>query len=621
MRGQIKGSDKRLFIKHLINDVEALDLMLQEGLIESGKTRIGAEQEFCIVDKNWRPSNLAKEILAEINDDHFTTEIARYNLEVNLDPLELKKKSFSEMHRQLREHLNKAKKITDKSGLKILLTGILPTIRKSELVLEYMTPAPRYMALNDSMKEIRGTDFNLHITGAVDELVVKHDSVLFEACNTSFQIHLQIDPDDFVRSYNWAQAIAGPVLSICTNSPLLLGKELWSETRIALFQQSIDVRSPTHHVQNSEARVTFGNSWIKDSISEIFKDDISRYKILMGAEVHNDSLEQLEKGIIPDLKALRVHNGTIYRWNRPCYGEHNGKAHIRIENRYIPSGPSTLDEIANMAFWVGLMVGRPKKYDDVSQLMDFKDAKANFIRAARIGRGTCFEWMGDTIQSKKLIKNELIPIARKGLEQAGIDHKDIELYLGVIEKRIKKLTGSEWKIKSYRHLRKSMKQEDSLARITESIYKNQMHDTPIHKWPIAKYDTGDDTKDLKVADLMSTSMFTVNENDLADLVSRIMLWKNIHHVPVENNRGELVGLLSWKNMLDFIEKDTKALTSVNDIMIKEVIVASPQESIFEAKEIMISNGFGCLPVTSGSKLLGILTKTDLHEMSNGTSIQ
>ena len=237
------------FIQHLLNDVKCLELMLEKGMIESGISRIGAEQEFCLISKNYRPQNNADEILKDINDPHFTNELALYNLEINLDPLILKGDCLEEMEKHLRTFLDKASTIAAKREAYVLLTGILPTISKTELSFEYMTPKPRYTALNDMMRGARGTDFNLHIKG-VDELSLTHDSVLMEACNTSFQMHLQVDPDDFISSYNWAQAISGPVLGVCTNSPLLLGRELWNETRIALFQQSIDTRESTYALKD-----------------------------------------------------------------------------------------------------------------------------------------------------------------------------------------------------------------------------------------------------------------------------------------------------------------------------------------------------------------------------------
>ena len=357
--------ERNQFTKHLLNDVKCLRLMLERGLIESGIKRIGAEQEFCLITKNWRPQNNADELLKSINDPHFTNELAKFNLEANLDPVNLDKDSFTNIEKQLRQLLSRAKIFADDLETHILLTGILPTISKTELSMEYLTPKPRYHSLNEMVKEMRGADFSLHIKG-VDELSITHDSVLMEACNTSFQLHLQVDPEDFVDSYNWAQAISGPVLGMCANSPLLLGRELWNETRIALFQQSIDTRQSTYALKDQVSRVSFGENWESGTIADIYQNEIAQHKILLTRSIDSDSLADLAEGKIPKLKALRTHNGTIYRWNRPCYGTGDGTAHLRIENRYIPAGPSIKDQMANFAFWIGLMLGKSASYMDLS---------------------------------------------------------------------------------------------------------------------------------------------------------------------------------------------------------------------------------------------------------------
>ena len=198
--------------------------------------------------------------------------------------------------------------------------------------------------------------------------------------------------DEMVDKYNWAQAIAGPVLSISANSPLLLGRELWSETRIALFQQSVDLRNRSYLLREQKPRVSFGSNWIKDSVIELYQDDIVRYTPLLTTDFKEDAVAKLNRGEIPKLEAIGVHNGTIYRWNRLCYGQTNGIPHLRIENRYIPSGPSVKDEVANAMFWVGLMEGMPDKYKKLDKLIPFNEVKGNFVNAARTGINTFFNW-------------------------------------------------------------------------------------------------------------------------------------------------------------------------------------------------------------------------------------
>lgn len=595
------------FIKHLLSDIKALELLVEKGLIENDIQRIGAEQEFCLVNDNWRPSKMSSDILDSVDDDHFTTELARYNLEINLDPFELKGDCFSLVENQLKTLLAKAKEAASKYDNKVILTGILPTISKIELELDYMTPSPRYWAMNNMMKEHKGADFELRLRG-VDELSIIHDSVLFEACNTSFQIHLQISPEDYISSYNWAQAISGPVLGVCANSPLLLGRELWSETRIALFQQSIDTRNSSYALKNQKARVSFGDRWASGSVADIFKNDIAEHKVLLAQEIEINSLEDLEQGNIPKLQAMCLNNSTIYRWNRPCYGVADGKAHLRIENRYIPSGPTVLDELANFAFWVGLMVGRPAEYDNVASKMDFRDAKSNFVKAARTGKESVMNWMGKLMSVRDLIVNELVPMARQGLEKVNIDKADIERLMDIIEQRAIGFTGAQWKVRRYRQFRKTMKQDDALLALTKTIYETQQNDLPVHLWPLAEDQLETHEAAHQVGHIMSTQLFTVNENDLAELATSVMKWKEIRHVPVEDNSGKLSGLLTRTH----IKREGADINNiVANIMTKNVVTVQPDTEIREAIKLMKRNEFGCLPVVDKNHLVGIITINDV----------
>jgi hypothetical protein len=268
-----KPKDKALYIHHLIKDIKALDLMLKKGLIEKDPIRIGAEQELCVVTNDYFPNNNSLDVLKQISDRHFTTEIGTYNLEINSDPIELKSNCFSQLSNQLKGLLNKAIKAAKAKDSKIVLTGILPTLRIKHIGEDYMTNKPRYHVLNDALKSSRRERFNIHIKG-IDELNLIHNSVMLEACNTSFQTHLQINPDVFVDKYNWAQAIAGPILSSCVNSPILFGRELWAETRIALFTQSIDTRTNSFIFNEKQSRVGFGSDWERGTVTDIFRDHI-----------------------------------------------------------------------------------------------------------------------------------------------------------------------------------------------------------------------------------------------------------------------------------------------------------------------------------------------------------
>lgn len=605
----VHSKDKAQYISHLINDLDALDQMLKDDLIEKAPIRIGAEQEFCLVTDDFLPTNNSLKVLKTIDDEHFTTEIGRYNLEINSDPLELKDECFSQLHKNLLQLLEKAKKGAAKHNTKVILTGILPTLGLKHISESYMTDMPRYKILNEALKASRGQDFSIHIKG-VDEINLLHDSVMLEACNTSFQTHLQINPDEFIERFNWAQSIAGPILSSCTNSPVLFGKELWAETRIALFTQSVDTRANSFMLNEKQSRVSFGTDWEKGNVTDIFRDNISRFRSLLTATFDSNSLNELERKQIPKLKALNLHNGTVYKWNRVCYGVGNGKPHIRIECRYIPAGPTVIDEIANMMFWVGLMLSKTEKYKDIHTKMNFKDVKSNFFKAARYGMEAQFNWMGNIVPAKDLILNELLPLAYKGLHKANISHKDTERYLSVIERRVNSQNGSQWLTEGYRNLNSKKKPFEALQTLTSYMYKKQQSDFPVDSWATIKLNESPSFEtNLTVKHRMNTKIFSVDESDSLDLVYNIMLWKNINHMPVINSKKEIVGLLSSKDITlrdkDSLSKSVKSLMKTNIITIKQ------DDLLEEAKQTMINNNINSLPVVKNKTLVGIITSNDL----------
>jgi CBS domain-containing protein len=613
-------SERKDFLFHLLNDVKALDIMIEEDLFEKEILRIGAEQELCLVDKNFRPSIKALKVLDKIDDKHFTTELALFNLEINLDPLQLKTDCFSQLGYQLIKLLKKAHIAANEcDNDKIMLVGILPTLLKTDLIFENITPHERYKVLNKILKKIRGDDFMVRIKG-VDELILNHKTILFEACNTSFQVHLQIPLKEIVDKYNWSQVIAGPMLSIMSNSPMLLGKELWSETRIALFQQSVDIRNRSYLLREQKPRVSFGSDWIKKSIIELYKDDIVRYTPLFTSNNIEDAIANLRQGKFPKLEALSIHNSTIYKWNRLCYGQNNGIPHLRIENRYIPSGPTVKDEIANALFWVGVMQGMPDKYKNIYNKTPFNEVKGNFINAARTGINTYFNWFGKGISAKRLIKEQLLPLAYQGLKKSKIDDKDIQYYLNIIEKRVDAYqTGSVWITSSNRILRKNMTKDLANATISACMYKNQIKGKPVHEWKLAnlKHQFDIDTDSTKLENFMTTEVFVVTENDLVDLVIKIMKWKNIHHIPVVNIENKITGIISKTNLNEIYMQKDKLLIA-KDIMVKNIITVSSGTPVHIAEKIMINNNIGCLPIIEFGELVGILTKNDLKKVQNTT---
>lgn len=607
-------SEKMKFIHHLLDDMQALEYMLENNSFEKGIDRIGAEQEFCLVNEDMTPSDKALEVLKKLNDKDFTTELAKYNLELNLPPLELKGSCFSDMEDYILKKMQKSYDVAAGFDNSVVITGILPTISYEEISKKYMTPFDRYNLLGKIIKDARGEDFELHLQG-VDELNMKHDCIMLEACNTSFQAHLQIDPDEFVQMYNWAQAISGPVLSAVSNSPLLLGNELWRETRIALFQQSIDLRATTRMPRKRQPRVSFGTGWIRESVSEIYKDDISRYTLLITTEIENKSTELLKKGISPGLDALRLHNGTVYKWNRPCYGISNGKPHLRIENRYIPSGPTIRDEVANMALWIGLMKAMPEEYKEIWKVMDFKQAKGNFLKAAKFGLETEFEIFDKILPARELIIDNLLPMAEQGLKKVNVDQKDIDKYLSVIEKRIVyNQTGSQWIIRNYRKTKMTIDKDSTLKLLVLNMKENGYKNIPIYDWKDLDIDQKIEihNKFEKVSQVMTTDLFVVREADVVKLVLKIMEWRKFSRMPVEGIKGEFIGLLTRSQLNRLIDKDPSIENAfVEDAMIKDVQTADPDDLLIDAIEKMKKHKVGSLPVVRKGVLVGIITETDI----------
>lgn len=622
-------------VRHLLRDLKALQMMLEADVFEKGIERIGAEQELCFVDECWRPAPVIMEVLDKLSDPHFTTEFARFNMEINLDPVVLKGACLSDYEKVLKSYLDKGEAAANAVGAHLLLTGILPSIRFSDFKSENLTPLPRYHALVNFLHELRGGLFEFRIEGP-DTLITHDGLALFEGSNTSFQVHLQVHPSEFAKLYNWSLAITAPLMAATCNSPLLLGKRLWRETRIALFQQSIDTRSVSEQFRDRSPRVTFGSGWIKDSILEIHKDNIMRHKIMLGSTIEEDAIEVLRNGGIPKLYALNIHNGTVYNWNRPCYGITDGKPHLRIEMRVMPAGPSVVDEIANAAFWIGMMKGMPEQYADISKKMDFDLAKDNFIKAARQGLGAYFYWSNRNkqISPSDLILKELLPIARDGLEKAHIDPVDIDKYLGIIRERVEtSRTGAHWQLVSFQKLKKMGTKDEALVATTAAMFRRQQEGKPVHRWTLAELSEAGIwvNRYWTIEQIMTTDLFTANEDDPLDLVANLMDWRNIRHLPVENNKGELVGILTCKHMMRYYSQTQNhpITASVREVMSKQMLTVAPDMKTVDAISLMKENDVSCLPVVQNGKLVGLVTEYDfvhiaanlLNEWAAGKSIE
>lgn len=617
------------FIKALLSDIRALEYMLDNDWFEKGITRFGSELEMVLVDKaTLKPTNIGPQVLDKMKKHKWLeSELAQFNLEINCTPRELTGKNFTLMEEEIQTRLGILDKTLDKMNASYVLTGILPTIQKFHLNHENLTPRERYFALLDAIKQLNlNKDFELKIFG-IDELFVRHDSPLLEAANTSWQIHLQVAPNEFVEKYNMSQALAAPCISLAANSPIVFGKRLWHESRIAMFEQALDTRSTHEHMREQSTRVSFGREYLNKSILEIYRDDISRFKVLLSSIFEKDSWTEIQNGKTPELDSLLIHNSTVYRWNRPQYGiSKNGQPHLRIENRVMPAGPTIPDQMANAVFWLGAMRGMCETYGDITKKIDFSALRDNFGRSARFGIEADFTWInGKKIHVRELLRKELIPLAEEGLKAHKIAPKDINRYLGVLKERIKKKTnGAIWILDSYAELRRknAISQDETLTVLTHSIMKNQKTNIPVHKWKKAELIELAEYKplELKVSEFMETDLITVEKDDILELVAEIMDWRKVRYLPVEDSEGNLQGLITsrilTRNLLKNINSKNGENVTVADVMLKKPYTIDPDANIIDAMKMMRKNKIGGLPVVKNKALVGIITETDFLDITS-----
>jgi len=344
---------------------------------------------------------------------------------------------------------------------------------------------------------------------------------------------------------------------------------------------------------------------------------------LLTTETEDDPLAMVAQGIAPRLKALCLHNGTVYRWNRACYGVHNGIPHLRIENRVIPSGPTVIDEIANTAFFVGMMAGMADQYDDVRDLITFDDVKANFMAAARDGIRAQMNWFGDThMPARQLILEQLLPMAERGLQKYNVDQKDIDLYLGVLRARVStRRNGARWALESLNNMHGRGTQDQRLRCLVSSMVEQQSGGNQISEWVLADFCEQQSWREsyLKVSQFMATDLFTVRPDDIVDFAATLMDWRHVRHVPVEGNDGELVGLVSHRALLRLVANGQvggEHNVSVKEIMTRDPLTISSDTTTVEAIRLMRESKVACLPVVDDGKLHGLITEHDLIVVSS-----
>lgn len=611
----------RLFTVGVLNDLKALEMMLDSNMLEEGVERIGAEQEMFLVDSAMHPAGYAVEVIEDAGDRRLTTEIGRFNLEANLTPRLFQGDALRQMENELNDLVKVANASAAKFGAAIILTGILPTIHMSDLSHANLTPHPRYEEIDRVCTMLHGGDRFIQIKG-IDELQLTLQDTYIEFSNTSFQVHLQIGSKDFARYYNWAQAIAAPVLASAVNSPFLLNHRLWHETRLALFQHAIDTRSVVHRERNHPPRVNFGDRWVSNSILEVLREDAIRFRVMLTQAVEENSLAVLAAGGIPQLAAWRLHNGTIWRWNRPCYGIIEGVPSLRIEARFLPAGPSVVDEMANAAFFLGLMNELPAEFGDIRKYMTFDDAKANFFNAGRYGLQAQLKGIdGKSRRVSRLILEELLPRARRGLTRAGIDETDSTRLLDIIEARVTiEISGAKWMLDSHAAMDPRAKSNVRMRTLTAAMKKNQEAGIPVHEWELAAIPSKSEWIDnyKTVEQFMAVDLFTVRPEDIIDLAASLMHWRHVRHVPVEDDAGNLIGIVSHRDLIQLLAEGKitgQAELAIRDVMKTDLITVAPETPTLAALELMREKNIGALPVVKGNKLIGIVTAFDFLTVS------
>ncbi|WP_290652095.1 glutamate-cysteine ligase family protein [Aquisalimonas sp.] len=473
-RSSFSAEEFQRFRQHLNEETQQLEQWFQDNALSPDAGVCGLELEGWLLDRDWQAAAENEAFLQGLNDPLVVPELSRFNFEINTTPQPRHARMFKRIHRQLRDIWGRCKQQADTLGLVPLQIGILPTLKDDVMTVENMSPLQRYHALNEQVLVHRhGTPLNIDISGDHDRLQVVHHDVMTEAATTSLQIHIQLDNERAVRFYNAAHVLAAPMVASCANSPYLFGQELWEESRIPLFEQSVSV--PAFHDREGHLieRATFGTRYVQDSLMEIFRENRDFFPVLLPA-LHPDGAHRLAH--------LRLHNGTIWRWNRPLVDfDGQGRPTLRLEHRVTPAGPSLPDVIANILFFYGLIHYLADLADAPEHRLAFEHNVANFYQAARHGMAATVFWLdGHEHELRELLLGELVPAAAHTLGELGIDREDIDTYLhAIVAARLRSgQTGSAWQKRFVaRHGR-------DFQNLTRAYYCQQQRQVPVHQWTI-----------------------------------------------------------------------------------------------------------------------------------------
>jgi gamma-glutamyl:cysteine ligase YbdK (ATP-grasp superfamily) len=488
-RDEWSDAEREAFARRLRDGLEALALVLARPGFGEGPASIGAEVELSLVDAASRPLARNLEVLAGTRDPRLTVELDRFNLECNSRPFPLAGRPFAALGADLAEALGEVARAARAQGGAVVLAGILPTLRERDLQRDAMTDLPRFRALSASIRRLRGAAFDLRIDGD-EPLATSCADVTFEGAATSLQIHLRVAPRDFARLHAAAQIATAPVLAAAGNSPLFLGHRLWEETRVALFKQAVDERRPLPDSWHPAARVSFGTGWARAGAHELFAESVALHAPLLAACGGEEPLACARAGGVPRLDELRLHHGTVWRWNRAVYDPAEG-GHLRIELRALPSGPTLADMLANAAFALGLTLALAPEIDWMVPAFPFAHAERNFYRAAQHGLGAELLWPAREAPSPRphgaaALVSALLPLARRGLAAAGVDEDEAARHLAVIEARVATgQTGARWQRAMLERFERGAARDEALAALVARYAAESASGRPVHEWSLA----------------------------------------------------------------------------------------------------------------------------------------
>ena len=484
----ISGEDRRKYREKVQRSLDVFARMLRERRFEASPSRVGVEIELNLVDSRGAPSMRNAAVLDAIADPAWATELGQFNLEINVPPRRLEGDALADLEREIRASLNAADAKARGAGSRLVMVGILPTLSEDDMDEEAMSSNERYRVLNEQIFAARGEDLRIAIDGP-EHLLTHAGSITPEAACTSVQLHIQVSPDAFASYWNAAQAVAGVQVALAANSPFLFGRHLWAETRITLFEQATDTRPDELKQQGVRPRVWFGERWIT-SVFDLFEENIRYFPALLPLCEDEDPLAVLDAGATPQLAEMSLHNGTIYRWNRPVYAVVGGQPHLRIENRVLPAGPSVADVIANAAFYYGVVRALAETQRPIWTQMSFVTAAENLHEAARDGMDARLYWPGlGEVPVAELVLRRLLPLAREGLSRWGVDAGSAGRLLGIIEQRcLTARTGADWQVAVTRAIseRTGAGRPEALRQMTQRYIEHMHSNEPVHTWPTSQ---------------------------------------------------------------------------------------------------------------------------------------